>query len=61
MILLDTIDNRKEFPGMKFHGYTSGGKMDKNKFILFGKIGICIETESDFLNIILISSFFNFE
>ena len=31
MILLDTTDNRKEFPGMNFHGYTSGGKMDKNK------------------------------
>ena len=42
---------------MNFHGYTSEGKMDKYKFILFGKIGICIEIESDFFNIILISSF----
>ena len=31
MILLDTTDNRKEFPGMNFHGCTSGGEMDKNK------------------------------
>lgn len=49
IILLDTTDNRKEFPIMNFHGYASGKILIKINCILFGKIGIPIEIESNFL------------
>ena len=55
IILLDVIDNRKEFSVMNFRGYTTGGKKSmKINFILFGEMGVHIEIESDFFLIILI-------
>lgn len=49
IILLDVIDNRKEFSVMNFRGYTTGGKKSmKINFILFGEMGVHIEIESDF-------------